>query len=83
MTYAKQYATAVERFVAQKIYDAGWMLMTWVNNDGTIGYDEPIPTATAVTLATQIDVARSSPAKPSARRQKRDTASPCSNNTPL
>ena len=29
--------------------------MTWVNSDGTIGYNEPIPTATAVTLATQIE----------------------------
>ena len=55
MTYATQYATAVERFIAQKVYDAGWMLMTWVNSDGTIGYDEPIPTATAVTLATKIE----------------------------
>jgi hypothetical protein len=55
MTYATQYAKAVERFIAQKVYDAGWMLMTWVNNDRTIGYDEPIPTATAVTLATQIE----------------------------
>lgn len=55
MTYAKQYATAVERLIAQKVYDAGWMLMTWVNSDGTIGHDEPIPTATAVTLATQIE----------------------------
>ena len=55
MTYAKQYAKAVERFIAQKVYDAGWMLMTWLNSDGTIGYDEPIPTATAVTLATQIE----------------------------
>jgi hypothetical protein len=55
MTYAKQYAKAVERFIAQKVYDAGWMLITWVNRDGTIGYDEPIPTATAETLATQIE----------------------------
>lgn len=55
MTYAKQYAKAVERLIAQKVYDAGWMLVTWVNSDGTIGYDEPIPTATAVTLATQIE----------------------------
>lgn len=55
MTYAKQYAKAVERLIAQKVYDAGWMLITWLNSDGTIGYDEPIPTATALTLATQIE----------------------------
>lgn len=55
MTYAKQYAKAVERFIAQKVYDAGWMLITWVNSDGTVGYDEPVPTATALTLATQIE----------------------------
>lgn len=55
MTYAKQYATAIERFISQKIYDAGWMVTTWVNSDGTIGYDEPIPTATAQTLSTQIE----------------------------
>lgn len=55
MTYASQYGTAIERFISQKVYDAGWMLMTWVNSDGTIGHDEPIPTATAETLATQIE----------------------------
>jgi hypothetical protein len=55
MTYAKQYATAIERFIARNVYDAGWMLVTWVNSDGTIGYDEPIPTATAITLATKIE----------------------------
>ena len=55
MTYAKQYATAVERLIARKVYDAGWMLITWANSDGTIGYDEPVPTATAATLATQIE----------------------------
>lgn len=55
MTYASQYAVAIERMVSQKVYDAGWMVVTWVNPDGTIGYDEPIPTATAETLATQIE----------------------------
>lgn len=54
MTYASQYAKAIERFISQKVYDAGWMLITWINADGTIGYNEPIPTATAETLATQI-----------------------------
>jgi len=55
MTYAKQFSTAIERFVSQKVYDAGWMLTTWVNSDQTIGYEEPVPTATAETLATQIE----------------------------
>lgn len=55
MTYASQYATAIERFISQKVYDAGWMLITWINDDGTIGHAEPIPTATAETLATQIE----------------------------
>jgi hypothetical protein len=56
MTYATQYATAIERFIAQKVYDAGWMLITWINSDDTIGYNEPIPTATAATLATHIEL---------------------------
>lgn len=55
MTYATQYATAIERFISQRVYDAGWMVTTWVNSDDTIGYEEPIPTATADTLATQIE----------------------------
>lgn len=55
MTYASQYAAAIERMVSQKVYDAAWMVTTWVNPDGTIGYDEPIATATAETLATQIE----------------------------
>lgn len=55
MTYASQYATAIQRFIAQNVYQAGWMLVTWVNPDGTIGFDQPVPTATAVTLRTQIE----------------------------
>lgn len=55
MTYASQYATAIERFIAQNIYQAGWMLTTWLNSDQTVGYDEPIPTATAATLRVQIE----------------------------
>lgn len=54
-TYANQYALMIQRLIAQNVYDAGWMVVTWVNPDGTIGYDEPIPTATAETLKTQIE----------------------------
>lgn len=55
MTYAGQYATAIQRFISQNVYQAGWMLTTWVNPDQTVGYDQPIPTATAATLRTQIE----------------------------
>lgn len=53
-TYAGQYGTMIQRLIAQNIYDAGWMVSTWVNSDGSVGYEEPIPTATAETLRTQI-----------------------------
>lgn len=55
MTYATQYAIALERLIARNVYNAGWMVLTWVNDDGTVDYVEPIPTATAETLATQIE----------------------------
>ncbi|MFD5091883.1 PaeR7I family type II restriction endonuclease [Amycolatopsis thailandensis] len=55
MTYAYQYAIALERLIARKVYDAGWMVLTWVNDDGTVDYVEPIPTATAETLAIKIE----------------------------
>ncbi|RTL67436.1 MAG: hypothetical protein EKK42_13885 [Pseudonocardiaceae bacterium] len=55
MTYSTQYGKAIERFISQKVYDAGWMLTTWVEEDGTVAFDQPIPTATAETLATQIE----------------------------
>lgn len=54
-TYAGQYGTAIERFISQGVYQAGWMVRTWVNGDGTVGYDEPVSSATAETLATQIE----------------------------
>ncbi|GLY82013.1 PaeR7I family type II restriction endonuclease [Actinoallomurus iriomotensis] len=54
-TYANQYATMIQRLIAQNVYDAGWMVVTWVNGDGTVHYDEPIPTATAKTLRTKIE----------------------------
>lgn len=53
-TYAGQYATAIERFIAQNLYQAGWMVETWADGD-VIDFDEPIPTATAETLAMQIE----------------------------
>jgi hypothetical protein len=53
-TYAGQYGTALERMIARNIYQAGWMLVTWVNADGTVGHSEPVPTATAETLRGQI-----------------------------
>jgi hypothetical protein len=55
MTYASQYASAIQRLIAQNVYQAGWMVTTWVNPDGTVDYDEPVPTATARTLRTQIE----------------------------
>lgn len=54
-TYVGQYGTMIERLISRNIYDAGWMVSTWVNPDGTVGYDEPVPTATAETLRTQIN----------------------------
>lgn len=54
-SYAGQYGTAIERLISQNLYQAGWMIRTWVNDNGTVDYDEPIPTATAETLATQIE----------------------------
>jgi len=54
-TYARQYGTMIERLISQNIYDAGWMVSTWANSDGTVGYEEPVPTATAETLRTQIN----------------------------
>lgn len=54
-TYAKQYGLMIQRLVEQKIYDAGWLVTTWVNPDGSVSYEEPIPTATAETLRTQIE----------------------------
>ncbi|SFP68647.1 PaeR7I family type II restriction endonuclease [Amycolatopsis rubida] len=54
-SYASQYGKAIERLIARNLYQAGWMVRTWVNDDGTVGYDEPISTATAETLAMQIE----------------------------
>lgn len=54
-TYARQYGTMIERLISQNIYDAGWMVSTWANTDGTVGYEEPVPTATAEILRTQIN----------------------------
>ncbi|KGN28938.1 hypothetical protein N798_16615 [Knoellia flava TL1] len=55
MTYASQYEIAVQRFIATNVYNAAWMLTTWINADSSIGYYEPVPTATAATLRTQIE----------------------------
>ena len=54
-TYARQYGVAIERLISRNIYQAGWMLETWVNPDDSIGYEEPVPTATAETLRGQIE----------------------------
>ena len=54
MTYARQWEIAVTRFIQTGAYDAGWMVTTWVAADGDVRFAEPVPTATAATLATQI-----------------------------
>ncbi len=54
-SYAKQYGIMIQRLIAHNVYQAGWMLETWVNDDDTIGFEEPVPTATAETLRTQIE----------------------------
>lgn len=53
-SYAGQYGTMIQRLISHKIYDAGWMVTTWVEPDGEVDYVEPVPTATAETLRTQI-----------------------------
>ncbi|MGO4300402.1 PaeR7I family type II restriction endonuclease [Leifsonia sp. RAF41] len=53
-TYARQYSIAIERMVARNVYQAGWMVETWLNPDQTVGFDEPVPSATADTLRTLI-----------------------------
>lgn len=54
-TYAAQYGTMIQRLISQSIYDAGWMVTTWVNPDGSVDYEEPVATATAETLRIQIE----------------------------
>lgn len=55
MTYAGQWAIAVERFVQTRAYDAAWMAVTWTEANGYVGYEEPVPSATINTLWTQIE----------------------------
>lgn len=55
MTYGGQLATAIERFIQTGVYDAGWMVASWVENDQHVRYEEPVPTATLDTLRTKIN----------------------------
>ena len=54
MSYARQWEIAMERFIQTGTYSAGWMVTSWVSDDGQVEYVEPVPTATAETLETQI-----------------------------
>lgn len=54
MTYPRQWEIAVERFVQTGVYSAGWMLTTWVDQNADVKFAEPVATATAATLETQI-----------------------------
>ncbi len=69
MTYGDQWAIAVERFVLTGAYDAGWMVETWLDEDGYVDYNEPVPAATIETLWTQIE-ARVQFAKQTLRRER-------------
>lgn len=55
MTYGSQWAIAVERFVQTGAYDAGWMAVTWTDDDGYVDYEEPVPSATVATLWNEIE----------------------------
>ena len=54
-SYARQYSIAIERLISRNIYQAGWMLETWIDPNGDIFFDEPVPSATAETLRGQIE----------------------------
>jgi hypothetical protein len=54
-TYSKQYQIAISRFISEKLYDAGWFITTKRDSQtGAISFQEPLPTATAKTLASAI-----------------------------
>ncbi|EAR23722.1 hypothetical protein A20C1_03518 [marine actinobacterium PHSC20C1] len=54
MTYGRQWEIAIERFIQTGSYSAGWMVTSWVSAEGQVKYVEPVATATAQTLETQI-----------------------------
>ena len=58
MTYGGQWEIAVERFVQTGVYDAGWMVASWLEDDRHetfVRYTEPVPTATIDTLWIEIE----------------------------
>lgn len=55
MTYGSQWELAVERFIQTRAYDAGWMVVSWIEGGQYVRYIEPVPTATIDTLWTQIE----------------------------
>lgn len=55
MTYGGQLAVAIERFVQTGVYDAGWMVSSWVDDEQYVQYTEPVAMATVDTLWTQIE----------------------------
>lgn len=55
MTYGSQMATAIERFIQTRAYDAGWMVTSWIEDGRYVRYEEPVPIATIDTFWTQIE----------------------------
>lgn len=55
MTYGSQLAVTAERFIQTGAYSAGWLVTSWVDNQGHVRYEEPVPTATVDTLWTHIE----------------------------
>lgn len=53
MSYVSQYAKAIERYMLEGLYSAAWFVVTRCQ-DGVVSYHEPLPSATAATLALQI-----------------------------
>lgn len=53
MSYSERYQEMVRRFIAERIYQAGWFITTKISDAGIV-YNEPLPTATAEAFAIQI-----------------------------
>ncbi|MCV7100900.1 MULTISPECIES: PaeR7I family type II restriction endonuclease [Mycobacterium] len=55
MSYNQRYQEMLRRFMGDNIYQAGWFITTKIDENGTVSYAEPLPTASGKAFRVAVE----------------------------
>lgn len=55
MSYSQRYQEMIKRFIADNIYQAGWLIAIKVDDSGRVSYNEPLATASGKAFRAAVE----------------------------